>query len=162
MAIESEPVDRAAAKSSFTTEEATECYVCIVDDDPDIRDTLAFVLGAVGFSTIQVPGGKEAIELLRKERRRCCLILLDLMMPMMSGWEFRGIQRADPELADIPVVVLSGVRDVADAGALAASGYLRKPVDLDVLVETVRSFCAKGPDEASGHKAKGGRQAGLA
>lgn len=64
------------------------------------------------------------------------------MMPRMSGWQFRGEQLRDPELAGIPVVVLTGDRDAATkAAALGAAGFHDKPIDLDTLLETVGRYC---------------------
>jgi len=63
-------------------------------------------------------------------------------MPVMDGWEFRQRQQADPQLAKIPVVVLTAHADAEEAAAeMGASGYLRKPVSLRQLLSTVRRFC---------------------
>jgi CheY-like chemotaxis protein len=70
------------------------------------------------------------------------VILLDLMMPEMSGWEFREIQLRDPALASIPVVLVSGVSDLAEAAETTrASAFLSKPVDIDVLVQLLSTYC---------------------
>jgi CheY-like chemotaxis protein len=71
------------------------------------------------------------------------VILLDLMMPVMDGWQFRAAQQRDPRIAGIPVVVMSAVTDgEAKAADLHPALYLRKPMDLDQVVEVVRRFCA--------------------
>ena len=72
------------------------------------------------------------------------MILLDLMMPIMDGWEFRAAQLADPALGPIPVIVLSAVNEI---GRVAAGAVLRKPVQLTTLLEAVQRFCA--PQKAS-------------
>lgn len=114
--------------------------VCIVDDDPDIREVLRLVLEMRGYDVIEAADGVAALSALHGAG--CCTILLDLMMPGMSGWEFRARQRVDPELASIPVVVLSGVRDLhRQAGDLGAAAYLQKPVELERLIGEVARFC---------------------
>lgn len=114
--------------------------VMAVDDDPDILLALKDVLELEGYSVMLACSGREALELLRRGARPA-VILLDLMMPDISGWEFRELQVADASLASFPVVVVSGqgvsARDVA---ALGVSGYLKKPVDLDQLLGTVERF----------------------
>jgi CheY-like chemotaxis protein len=71
-----------------------------------------------------------------------CLILLDLMMPVMNGWEFLTGQRQDPELASIPVVVISAIGNAREkAASLEAADYLDKPLDYDELLEAVNRHC---------------------
>lgn len=117
----------------------SERTVCIVDDDPDIREAMRFALEMHGVRVLEASDGAVALDQLHREK--CGLILLDLMMPGMNGWEFRAAQRADPDLAGIPVVVLSGARDVADlARELDAAAYLTKPVELEQLAEVVDRY----------------------
>jgi two-component system response regulator MprA len=119
---------------------ATRGWLLVIDDDHDIRLSLQDVLEVEGYRVITASSGREALEFLRQGLRPE-LILLDLMMPDVSGWEFRARQRADPALASIPVVVISGqglsAHDVAELGV---DGYLPKPVDLDTLLSTVERF----------------------
>ena len=114
--------------------------VMAVDDDPDILLAFKDVLELEGYSVMMARGGREALELLRRGARPA-VILLDLMMPDISGWEFRERQVADASLASFPVVVVSGQgvspRDVAELGV---DGYLRKPVDLEQLLGTVGRY----------------------
>jgi two-component system response regulator MprA len=114
--------------------------VLAVDDDPDILLALKDVLEMEGYGVVMARGGREALELLRRGLRPA-VVLLDLMMPEMSGWEFRAHQLQDATLAAIPVVVVSGqgvsARDVA---ALGVDGYLKKPVDLDQLLGVVARY----------------------
>lgn len=118
--------------------------VLVVDDDEDIRLILAQILSLQGYDAPTAANGLDALSQLY-DGVRPCLILLDLMMPAMSGWEFRTKQLQDPKLADIPVVVLSGGDNVAQhASALKAAAYLEKPVDLDQLLAVVRTYCHKG------------------
>jgi len=129
--------------------------VCIVDDDPDIREAMRFALELDGVHVVEASDGAAALDRLHHEK--CGLILLDLMMPGMNGWEFRAEQRADPELAQIPVVVLSGAREVSDhARELGAAAYLQKPVELERLSEVVDELCT--PDDGPGNGAGDGRR----
>lgn len=115
--------------------------VLIVEDDFDVRDTLGMTLEAEGYRVEGAANGQEAIERLQRADPPC-LILLDLMMPVMDGWEFRAAQLRDPTLARIPVVVISADGSVArKASALGVAGYLRKPLDFDALLQTVRRHC---------------------
>jgi len=114
--------------------------VLVVDDDPDIRETISFLLESVGHEVVTAANGEEALLCLR-EGLAPCMILLDLMMPIMSGWQFRDEQRRDPALSAIPVVILTGAGNAAEhAATLGVTGYLEKPVPLDTLLSTVRRF----------------------
>lgn len=114
--------------------------VMAVDDDPDILLAFKDVLEMEGYGVVLARGGREALDLLRRGARPA-VILLDLMMPDINGWEFRERQVADASLASLPVVVISGqgvsARDVAELGV---DGYLKKPVDLEQLLGTVERY----------------------
>ncbi|HEX2688883.1 MAG TPA: response regulator [Kofleriaceae bacterium] len=113
----------------------------VVEDDEDIRDVLATLLHESGYNVLIAKNGEEALQRLRSEPCRPCVILLDLWMPVMDGWQFRREQRKDSSLAAIPVVALSGDDE---ARALNAAAYLGKPVQLQPLVSTVERFCGPG------------------
>ena len=116
--------------------------VLIVDDHDDIRQSLGELLVEEGYRVALAANGREALRYLR-DHTAPCMILLDLMMPVMNGYEFRGIQREDPMLARIPVAVVSGREDAStNAAAMDAVRYFAKPVDLDALLETVSGYCA--------------------
>ena len=111
--------------------------VLVVDDEVDIREAVAEVLADEGYEVHAAGDGAEA---LRKARSvHPSLVLLDLMMPGMNGWEFRAAQASDPELRQIPVVVLSALGKVA---GLDANGYIQKPFDLDELLSAVKRHAA--------------------
>lgn len=115
--------------------------VLVVEDDPDIRDMVGGVLSLEGYDVMSASNGVEALDLLR-DKPRPGLILLDLMMPIMNGWELRSELGRNPHLSAIPIVVISGDGSIdRKASALGVNGYLRKPVDLDSLLETVQRFC---------------------
>jgi CheY-like chemotaxis protein len=115
------------------------CPVLIVEDDAELRDMMAQLLTLEGFVATTVANGREALEYLRQGD---CpdIILLDLMMPVMDGWEFRRKQQSDPALAAVPVVVLSAL-DHRRAAEVDAVAFLKKPLDFDRLLELVRQYC---------------------
>jgi DNA-binding response OmpR family regulator len=120
---------------------ASHCPVLIVEDDEDLREMMAQLLTLEGFETATAANGREALEYLHEhEAGRPDIILLDLMMPVMDGWEFRRRQQADPTLAPVPVIILSAL-DYARASNLEATAFLKKPLDFDRLVSLVRSHC---------------------
>ena len=115
--------------------------VLIVEDDTDLRETLADLLQVEGYRTAEAANGREALARLGLTGPPC-LVLLDLMMPVMNGWELREQMRQDPALASIPVAILTGVRNSTDqAAALDAVGYFQKPLDFDALLATVAIYC---------------------
>jgi len=118
---------------------ATYCPVLIVEDDEDLRDMMAQMLTIEGFETATVANGREALDYLHATGKPH-VILLDLMMPVMDGWEFRRQQKADPELAPVPVIVLSAL-DQGRAAPVDAEAFLKKPLDFDRLLELVRDHC---------------------
>ncbi len=115
--------------------------VLVVDDDEDIRDSLVDFLEDHGHRAMGAANGHEALTLLASSARPC-LIILDLMMPVMDGPAFRGQQLQHPALADIPVVVVSAYKDVEDrARSLGAVRWLSKPLDLPALLQIVEENC---------------------
>jgi CheY-like chemotaxis protein len=103
--------------------------VVIVDDDHDIRESLAEVLIECGYEALTASNGRAALELL--EREGASVILLDLMMPVMDGWQFREAQLERPALAGIPVIVVSADANVgAKAAAIGADAFLVKPIHI--------------------------------
>jgi CheY-like chemotaxis protein len=112
--------------------------ILVVEDDFDIREALIQILDAEGYPVAGASNGQEALQYLRaNEHPR--LILLDLMMPIMDGWQFRVEQQRDPTLSSIPVVVISADASVQQkAASIDAAGFLKKPIDLDILLDTIR------------------------
>ena len=128
--------------------------VLIVEDDRDALDALATILEEAGYDVLRAGDGAEALYQLDDRQGRCNLILLDLMMPVMNGWDFRRKQRAAPTLAGIPVVLMSaGARLAAATGELDAVGYVSKPVEIEDLLDTVRRYCPL--DEGASSEAVG-------
>jgi CheY-like chemotaxis protein len=117
----------------------THCPVLIVEDDEDLREMMAQLLTLEGFHAATVANGREALQYLHNGEKPH-VILLDLMMPVMDGWEFRRQQQADPALAPVPVIVLSAL-DQGRASSLEADAFLKKPLDFDRLLSLVRAYC---------------------
>ena len=118
--------------------------VLIVEDDADTRDSIVEVLTDRNYRALEASNGVDALDELRGAAPRPCVILLDMMMPVMDGKEFRNVQRVDEALREIPVVVLSAHADATSlADQMQAAGFLRKPVDLVTLLQTVEQFCAR-------------------
>jgi CheY-like chemotaxis protein len=108
--------------------------VLLVDDDLETRDAVVSLLSDQGYEVYAIGDGRQALEHLRQSPAD--LIILDLVMPVMDGWQFRNAQRADPQLSDIPVIAVSG-DDSAQAAAIHADGYLRKPLSVAALLDAV-------------------------
>lgn len=116
----------------------------IVEDDRDVRETIAEILEDNDYVPLAAANGQEAIDRLRSTAERPCMILLDIMMPIMDGWQFRAAQQKDPALSAIPVVVLSAHANITEAASgMQAAGSLPKPVALKKLMRTVEEICPK-------------------
>lgn len=113
--------------------------VLVVEDDPDVREVMIAVVENEGHTAVPAENGAEALKLLRNGLNPC-LILLDLMMPVKNGWQFRAEQNADPQLAAIPTIIVSaaGKETVRELHADAA---VPKPIDLDKLTKLLKAHC---------------------
>jgi CheY-like chemotaxis protein len=119
--------------------------VLLVEDDPDLREMTALLLEDEGYQVCAVGNGLEALNQLL-DGPLPGLILLDLLMPVMNGWEFRAHQQRDPRLAPIPVVVITASRDHLPTSLFPdGRAVLRKPLALDELLANVRQYCAPRP-----------------
>ena len=109
--------------------------IAVVDDDTDLRETLGELLFEEGYEAQLFENGRKALDFLRSGGRPK-LILLDLMMPEMNGWQFREEQLKDAALRDIPVVVMTASRGF-DGHGIAAQEILYKPIGLGELMDAV-------------------------
>jgi CheY-like chemotaxis protein len=114
-----------------------ERSILLVEDDQDVREAIQQALEFEGYQVRTARHGDEALQALRTGTRPA-LILLDLMMPVMDGWEFLKRRAEQPELTGTPVIVFSAAGDRATPSGVSA--IIRKPVDLDVLSESVRPY----------------------
>ena len=112
----------------------------IVEDDGDIRQVLAAIVESAGYLVETAHDGVQALERLRSGPH--CLIIFDLMMPGMNGWDLAKHLKADADLAKIPTVILTARNDVADVqAALAPAAIIRKPFDADEVLKLLERFC---------------------
>ena len=130
--------------------------VLVVDDDSDIREAICGVLEAEGYTTLIAENGERALAVI-DEGRRPCVVLLDLMMPVMNGWEFMKAVRGKQDLDDLPVVVCSAFTELATATATnvgdpcvagahhLAKRVLKKPLDVPQLLAAVAEYCCCSP-----------------
>lgn len=112
--------------------------ILVVEDDDEIRTCLQQVLELEGFHVEAAANGREALDRLASTERPC-VILLDLLMPVMNGLEFMQAMGTNRETADIPVVVVSAYADLAARAPAAA--WLEKPAELDEILDVVHRFC---------------------
>jgi len=121
------------------TNQPEEPRVLIVEDDDSAREALSDCLEMEGFTVASARNGKEALDYLHSSPLPK-IILLDLYMPVMTGWEFREAQKKDAAIAHIPVVVVtafgSGITKQIDADVI-----MHKPLDLDRLLSVIRDRC---------------------
>src|SRR6266542_4145947 len=116
--------------------------VLVVEDDTDLRESLSQALRDHGFTVTQAANGQQALDLLNSGIRPG-VILLDLMMPILSGWELRDVLRDDPELAQIPQLVISAFVDETEQAVLALppDDCIRKPFHLRILIDAIERRC---------------------
>jgi len=115
--------------------------ILVVEDDPDIAESLCDVLHGEGFEVATAFNGREGLERLR-EIGRPCLILLDVMMPVMSGGEFLAALRKDGAFASIPVVIVSAWTNESAQLRAESQGFVKKPISIDALLEATHKLCA--------------------
>ena len=115
--------------------------ILLIEDESDIREILKDALEWEGYRVYTASNGKEGMEILL-EMPTPGLILLDLMMPVMNGWEFANELQTDREYVDIPIVALSAFSDPEKK--IRIKGFIKKPVDLDLLLSLVREHCGPG------------------
>ena len=115
----------------------------VVDDEPDILFTVGQVLETCGYEVIKAKDGKECIEILNQMGEKPDLVLLDIMMPEISGWDVAAKIKENPDWKEIPIVFLTAKGDTMSVGMgnLAAVDYIVKPFDIKDLKERVDKVC---------------------
>jgi CheY-like chemotaxis protein len=122
---------------------STPCRLLVVDDDPTIREMLDMVLASEGYEVITAAHGAAALALV--DQRRPHVILLDMKMPVMDGWEFLRQYRQRPG-AKVPIVVITAAQDDRrEAADIGAQAYIAKPFAIDDLLRAVDQCVAAGP-----------------
>lgn len=122
----------------MTTPNASPHHILLVDDDPDIRDALSALLEEEGYRVVTATNGEEALERM-SDSQPPCIVILDLMMPVMNGWEFlRRVRSGGGRMASTPVCVVSAYADRAPA---EADAVLQKPLEVDALLAIVTDRC---------------------
>src|SRR5256884_5470715 len=130
-----DPVAKAATNGSRSP--SNDC-VLVVDDDATARELIAEQLKAEGFSVVTAAGGLEGLKLAKDLRP--IAITLDVMMPDLDGWSVLAALRQDPELAEIPVIMITILDEHRRGVALGAAGYLTKPIDRERLTRMIGRF----------------------
>jgi CheY-like chemotaxis protein len=123
--------------------------VLVVDDDPNIRRMIVAALRRDGYSFYEAPNGRDALDLMRDQHPD--VVVLDLMMPVLSGWDVLRERQQDPDLSRIPVIVVSANRDPDVAVAVNAGicAFLPKPFDIGALSALVKSCMPPNPPIAA-------------
>jgi two-component system chemotaxis response regulator CheY len=115
--------------------------VLIIEDDFSIRETFTQALELEGYLVVTAENGAEGIDKLRTMPVSPCLVIMDMVMPVMDGRQFLDAVLADPKISNTPLVVVSATASVATTQG--ARAFLRKPVDLNVLLDIVEKHCIK-------------------
>src|SRR5215469_2387505 len=118
-----------------------DARILVVEDDADAREAMISLLQMKGYHAFPAGNGQEALDYLNRAPTPD-LIILDLWMPVMDGWQFRTEQVKDPRLKEIPVVVVTALSDQADVDA---DEVIIKPVDVDRLLTAVDHYCRREP-----------------
>ena len=121
------------------TKQPDQPCVLIVEDDDGAREALSDCLELEGIRVASARNGKEALDYLHQAPRPK-VILLDLYMPIMTGWEFRAAQKKDASISDIPVVVVTAFGS-GTTKQIDATLVMHKPLDLDRLISVLRKYC---------------------
>jgi len=125
------------------TPERPAAPILIVEDNAEVREGLVALLESEGYRVAEAADGVTALRLLRRGEVQPCLIVLDLRMPRMDGWDFRAEQSSDRRLASIPVVVVSADPLASQAARLGAAAVVPKPADPDRFLELVGRHCTR-------------------
>lgn len=134
---------------------ASLATVLVVDDAADVRLLARAVLTRSRFTVLEATGGREALAVLRRAEPPVDVVVLDVQMPDMDGWDTLAAMRADPAMAEVPVVlctVKAHVRDLRHAWELGSDGYLNKPFSIADLTDAVRVVLARPPEQRASYR----------
>ena len=123
--------------------------ILVVDDEASVRAMLIALLDDVRYDAVGATNGRDAVARLRAEPGRYRLVLLDVMMPFMSGWDVLLAIQSDPALAAIPIVMMTAGANVREQALdLGAVGYVPKPIDIDLLLDIIEQHYPLADDQA--------------
>ena len=125
--------------------------ILLAEDDDDLREALVDTLEDAGYTTVSFSNGQEALEWLQDTPRLPLLVLIDMRMPVMDGWQFREKQSKDPAISGVPVVMLSAMNEV---GKGVGVEHLKKPVQPGELLAVVARHCGRRNERPSGGSAR--------
>jgi signal transduction histidine kinase/CheY-like chemotaxis protein/HAMP domain-containing protein len=132
-------VHQASPAPSVKTGPSHAPLILVIDDDATVRDVIGRFLEREGFSVAKADGGKEGVRLARELHPAA--VTLDIMMPDLDGWTVLAAIKGDPDLVDLPVILMTIVDEKNRGYALGATEYLVKPVDRKKLVDVLRALC---------------------
>ncbi len=127
-------------RSVEETEAAKRCLVTIIEDDTEFRNMLRELLEEEQYRVIAVSNGAEALETLRGDAVPN-VILLDVSMPVMDGFDFLRFRNDDPRLAQVPVVLVTNARP-HERPTIGVNDVVRKPIDIDEILFAIKRYCA--------------------
>ncbi len=120
-------------------QEKSPCHsILVVEDDYDIRTAMVQLLESEGYHAESASNGQEALNLLDKISKPC-LVLLDMMMPIMNGREFLDALTKKSNLAPLPVLIVSAIADASDT--TGSVGFIKKPIDIEVVLKIIHQYC---------------------
>lgn len=131
--------------------------VLVVEDDDEVRTMMELLLKSHGYDVTTARNGQEALDAMR--RQPPCLVLLDIHMPLMTGWEFRERQLEDPELAKVPVICITALFDPEDVVRKLKIPCLAKPAHFPSVLHEVEAACGPASSGVRAASAAGGQQA---
>ena len=131
----------AAAKPKMSGDIEGDITILVVDDDEAVHETVGAMLGREGYRVLHARSGSEALAMAREFRPDA--VTLDVMMPQMDGWSVLSAFKADPQLCEIPVTIVTMLNDKAIALSLGAAGFLSKPIDWNRLNAMLRQYSRK-------------------
>lgn len=114
--------------------------VLVIDDDPDVRESIAEALSEEGFKVATANNGREALKVLQQQETKPCMILLDLMMSTMDGYQFLEAKRTEPSLESLPVALLTA-SSIFDRSRVGNVPVVAKPIKLPKLINLVSKYC---------------------
>jgi CheY-like chemotaxis protein len=130
--------------------EKNSAHILVVEDDPDIRESVVEILEDEGHRVTSAGDGREALDLLQSASPAPDLILLDLMMPIMSGYQFREEQLKLPAFASIPVLIVTAdVNARVKVESLQVAGFVQKPLKIQPLLDLVNQLVAASASRAT-------------